>query len=166
MGLSLTYACAPGFVFCDPARTMVLSLTCAPGRATPFGRHGVRSIGLWKRKVACIGCHAYGGPYGQTAYEEVKGLSRRILPDLSSRFRVKTGLFLVYSTIAEIRVVGSWGDPLWWGDPGDVVGTLNPKPRCVVGRPGKDAKRPKGQIDGPETARFLRKTAFSWSTAQ
>ena len=108
MGLSLT--CAPGFVFCDPARTrtrsMVLSLTCAPGRSASC-MHRLMPC-LWRPLRA----DRLRGGWGPLQ----KGSSRRILPDLSSRFLLKTGLFLVYSTIAEIRDKFDHFGPLWWGD--------------------------------------------------
>ena len=90
-------------------------------------------------------------------------------------FPFKNGFFLVYSTIAEIRTnltisCRSGGETaLWWGDPA-VVGPFRAaveSPLCwgdpaVVGRPRCGSKR----AAGPETARFLLKTAISWSTAQ
>ena len=55
--------------------------------------------------------------------------------------KLKNGLFLVYSTIAEIRDRFDHFVPLWWGDPA-VVSAVVGRPRCrcggepaVVGRP-------------------------------
>ena len=56
-------------------------------------------------------------------------------------FPKKKGLFLVYSTIAEIQDKFDHFGPLWWGE-GDPLET--------------GSKR----ADGPETARFLLKMAF------
>ena len=79
-----------------------------------------------------------------------KGSSRRILfTRFKQPFPFKNGLFLVYSTIAEIRDKFDHFGPLWWGDHVQTLATLNPKPRCGGNCGGTLRARDKFDYFGP-----------------